>query len=518
MPSDAETFRNPVLSGCYPDPSICRVGDDFYLVTSTFEYVPGVPVLHSRDLVTWRTIGHALTRTSQADLSSAEASKGIFAPVIRHHDGVLYMITTDMSGAGSFYVTTDDPTGEWSEPTLIRETEWSMDPSLLFDTPDRGGDGTVYYTRHGGGRHGGVYQATLDITTGELDAEPRLIWPGTGGIWPEGPHLYHVGDRYYLLISEGGTSYDHSLTVARSRSPWGPFEAHPDNPILTHRDRPDHPFQALGHADLVELADGSWWAVMLGIRPHKRRHLLGREVFLAPVTWEDGWPVINGGEPIEPEMDASGLPARTTSAPTTGRVDFTATDVLGLEWIGLRTPNDGRWQLEPGVGLRLSPTPTTIDDVGSPAFIGRRQQHHSMRAGGLLDFDPRADGDVAGLVIRLQDDTHHDLVISRRGSVRVASLIQVDHGERRVVKTAVVADGLLELWIDCDIDRYEFSVFDNDGPRLLGNLPTSSLAIETAESFTGVVIGLYASSSADPAPTVTWRWFDYDASTIATGR
>jgi alpha-N-arabinofuranosidase len=255
LPRRAGQLCQPRPPGFHADPSVCRAGSDYYLVTSSFEYFPGVPVYRSRDLVHWRQVGHALTRESQLKLEGEKSSKGIFAPTIRCHAGTFYMITSNIENGGDFYVHTRDPAGEWSEPVPVKQKEWSMDPSLFFDD-----DGKVYYTRHGGGRDGGVYQAEIDIATGKLAEEPKLVWKGTGGIWPEGPHLYKVNSTYYLLISEGGTSYNHSLTVARSKSPWGPFEANPDNPILTHRKVPDHPLQALGHADLVQTEAGAWWA------------------------------------------------------------------------------------------------------------------------------------------------------------------------------------------------------------------------------------------------------------------
>src|SRR5690606_5257489 len=296
---------NPILPGFYPDPSVCRVGHDYYLVTSSFEYFPGVPIFHSTNLVDWRQIGHVLTRKGQLNLEGAKSSKGIFAPTLRHHQGTFYVVTTNMSGGGSFYVTSRDPAGPWSDPIHVQEQSFSMDPSLFFDE-----DGKVYYTRHGGLRDGGVYQAEIDVATGRLDAEPRLIWSGTGGIWPEGPHLYKVDGTYYLMIAEGGTSYGHEVTVARSASPWGPFELCPENPILTHKTDRKHPIQATGHADLVQTPEGSWWMVFLGIRPWDgEHHHLGRETFLAPVTWSPaGWPVVNGGKFVDLALAATGLP------------------------------------------------------------------------------------------------------------------------------------------------------------------------------------------------------------------
>src|SRR5690606_38248070 len=269
------------------------------------EYFPGVPIFHSRNLTEWRQLGHVLTRETQVPLQGAKSSKGIFAPTLRHHAGTFYLVTTNMSLGKSFYVTSQDPAGPWSEPIWIQEESFSMDPSLFFDD-----DGTVYYTRHGGGERGGVYQAEIELDTGRLAAEPRQIWAGTGGVWPEGPHLYKLNGSYYLLIAEGGTSYAHEVTVARSASPWGPFEASPSNPILTHKEQRSHPIQATGHADLVQAQNGRWWMVFLGIRPWDgAHHHLGRETFLAPVTWDsEGWPVINENRLVDLQVEVTGLP------------------------------------------------------------------------------------------------------------------------------------------------------------------------------------------------------------------
>ena len=278
-------FENPVLPGMHPDPTICRVGRDFYLACSSFEYFPGVPIFHSRDLVGWRQIGHALTRRSQLDLSGVPSSDGIYAPTLRHHDGTFYLVTT-LVGSGNFLVTAKHPRGPWSDPCWLDSD--GIDPSLAFL------DDRVYYTRNGPGAdpdHPFVYQAELAWSGGvpSLVRKPRVIWRGTGGIWPEAPHLYRRGRWFYLLTAEGGTSYGHSVVVARSGRPYGPFVASPHGPLLTHRDRPRHAIQATGHADLVELDDGSTWAVLLGIRPAAgRNHHLGRETFLAPVAWGYG--------------------------------------------------------------------------------------------------------------------------------------------------------------------------------------------------------------------------------------
>ncbi len=382
-------YTNPVIPGFFPDPSICRVGNDYYLVNSTFEYFPGVPVMHSRDLVHWRLIGYCLTRKSQLPLDSCGASQGIYAPTIRYHDGTFYMITTNVSGGGNFYVTAEDPAGPWSEPVWLDQA--GMDPSLFFDD-----DGTVYYTRHEGQGDGYVAQRTINLGTGKLEGDLRNVWNGTGDVWVEGPHLYKINGTYYLMASEGGTSYEHMVTIARSDSPWGPFESNPANPILTHRYLPDNPFQAIGHADIVNTPDG-WWMVCLGIRPQGGRfHHIGRETFLVPFKFdEEGWPVVNGNGTVGQTMQAPRLkPHPWEQAPARDEFDDST---LALEWNYIRNPNPDDYSLTERPGfLRLKGSEVSIADQASPAFAGRRQTDLNCTVSTLLDFDPDAHTGCSG--------------------------------------------------------------------------------------------------------------------------
>ncbi|HEY5955465.1 MAG TPA: glycoside hydrolase family 43 protein, partial [Polyangiaceae bacterium] len=262
-------YTNPILTGFHPDPSICRAGDDYYLVTSSFEYFPGIPIFHSRDLVHFHQIGHVLTRKSQLPLDGVRSSGGLYAPTIRYHHGKFYVVCTNMHLQRNFIVRARRPQGPWSEPLWIDRE--GFDPSLFFDDT-----GEVYFTRDGQGAdfdHPQIFQAKIDVSTGKLRNRPKSIFTGTGGIWPEASHIYRRGDWHYLVIAEGGTSYGHSAVVARSRKPTGPFEACPYNPLMTHANRPRDPFQALGHADLVDTPTGETFAVLLGIRPtHGRYH------------------------------------------------------------------------------------------------------------------------------------------------------------------------------------------------------------------------------------------------------
>ena len=497
-------YANPVVPGFHPDPSICRVGDDFYLATSSFEYFPGVPIHHSRDLVNWQLVGHALTREGQLPLAGQGASRGIFAPTLRWHAGRFYMVTTNIDGGGNFYVSAADPAGPWSEPVWLHESTFGMDPSLFFDD-----DGRVYYTRHGGGRNGGVYQAELDLETGHLKDEARLVWPGTGGVWPEGPHLYKRDGWYYLLISEGGTSWEHSLTMARSRSPWGPFEANPDNPILTHRNTPQEPLQMIGHGDLVQAANGRWWVVMLGTRPVGRVTPLGRETMLAPAAWDDrGWLVINEHQPVRPLMEVTGLPPPHPWPVDPARDDFDAA-ALRLEWVFLRSSARGLWSLAERPGwLRLKGTPATLSENVTPAFVGRRQTSLRQRAATLLDFAPRLEGQEAGLVLRLDESRHVRLRVTG-GNTRRVELVTRLQGVEKVVgglDNSAIGFGPVRLQIDAWPDRYEFSAAGaGQPPRALGSVPVTALS--SPDSFTGMFFGLYASGPGS-MPSADFDWFD----------
>jgi len=374
------------------------------------------------------------------------------------------------------------------------------DPSLFFDD-----DGKVYYTRHGGGRNGGVYQAEIDVATGKLSEEPRLIWSGTGGIWPEGPHLYKIGGTYYLLISEGGTSYGHMLTVARSKSPWGPFEANPANPILTHKARPDLPLQAVGHADFVQTPEGTWWTVLLGIRPIERHHHIGRETLLSPVTWDAGWPVVNGNKPLEIAMTVKGLPASAPWPKEPVRDDFDA-QRLGVQWAHLRGPATGLWSLaeRPGL-LRLKGSADTLDDVATPAFVARRQEHFRMRAATQIEFKPTVEGQSAGLVLRQDEANHYELRIAGAGTRRV-ELVTREKGATTLRRVLPVEDGPVTLQVESFPDRYEFSYRVGARPAVsMGSASTQPLSSEKTGGFTGVFVGMYAVGG-----TADFSWFDYE--------
>lgn len=502
-------YCNPIISGFHPDPSICRVGDDYFLVTSSFEYFPGVPLFHSKDLVNWEQIGHVLTRVEQLNLTKVRSSGGIYAPTIRHHKGTFYMTTTNVSGGGNFYVYTDDPWGEWSDPVYVDQL--GIDPDLFFDE-----DGTVYYTTSYDANGQGAYQSRIDIKSGERLSEVKLIWKGSGGQYPEGPHLYRVGSWYYLMISEGGTEYGHMVTVARSKSPQGPFEGCPHNPILSHRSllKPVH---ATGHADLVQSPDGAWWAVFLGIRPigYPMHHHLGRETFLAPVSWtSEGYPMIGDNGTISDRMTVINLPQQQLSeSMVTVRDDFDD-ELLAPYWTFLRTPDQENWSLSENKGcLTLHGSPVTLNEADSPAFIGRRQQHFAARFAAHLTFEPQQDGEEAGLTVFMNERFHYELALLRTEGERklifrrrLGTLWKIENEIPWFSDTVI-------LTVRADKTHYVFEFSqDNEEPVVFGSGECGLLSTEVAGGFTGVFIAMYATGNgAHSLSPAHFDWFDYQA-------
>ena len=492
------SFANPVVAGFHPDPSVCRVGGDYYLACSSFEYFPGVPILHSRDLVHWDHIGNALDRPSQLSLPpTTPSSGGVYAPTLRHHDGRFWLIvTTVTSGASTMVFTATDPAGPWSEPIRVPGVE-GIDPDLAWDD-----EGRCWCT------YAGVEQVRIDPTTGESFGPPARLWSGTPGAQaPEAPHLYRVGEHWYLLIAEGGTERGHGVSVARGRTPYGPFEPCPANPILSHRST-GRPIQNTGHADLVDAPDGSWWMVLLGVRPRGGTpgwHVLGRETYLAPVSWVDGWPVV--GE-VEPVMAAPPWPPSPVDVVPV-RDDFDQ-DRLHPRWVSVRSRPTDCWSVTERPGwLSLRARGGSMDDP-DVTFVGRRQQDLSCRVRSLVD---PADG-RGGLAVRLDERHHYDLEVGD-GEVRVSARIG---SVRHVVATRTVPAGPVRLRIDVhasplddwdplrgpDLVRLGIesadSVFD-----AMAEVDGRYLSTEVAGGFTGRVIGMYAA-----AGTVRFDWFDYE--------
>jgi len=498
-------FRNPVLPGSYPDPSICRVGDDHYLVTSTFEWFPGLPVFHSRDLVHWRQLGHVLDRPDQLPLTGVRASGGLYAPTIRHHDGTFFVVCTLVDGtkwSGHFVVTATDPAGPWSEPRPLEGD--GIDPALFFDD-----DGRAWLVAT---RLTGRYEGHTEIWLREFDpvglaptGPEHVIWDGAvkGAIWAEGPRLYKIDGRYHLLTAEGGTAHDHAVMAARAERITGPYHGDPRNPVLTHRHLgPDHPIVATGHGDLVETARGQWWMVLLAVRPHGHG-ALGRETFLTPVRWEDGWPVAG---PVESSHEAPDLPEHRW--PATPSCDHFDAPELAPCWNTLRGQGARWWSLVDRPGhVRLQARPERLADVASPSFIARRQQHASFAAHTVVDFTPR-DQECAGLALMQNPDFHVLIVLTAHG----LRLIVREGGSDTVLAERPAGSGRVYLGVEAHGRWYQARyALEPDRWRALGEpFDGRVLSSQAADSFTGAYLGMYASSNGRAGGGhADFDWFEY---------
>ena len=512
----AGEFVNPVLAGYFPDPSLTRVGDDYFLVNSSFTNFPGLPVMRSRDLVTWTQIGNALDRPEQVDFTGVRGSQGIYAPDISFHDGRFYIITTCSScpgGMGNFIITATDPAGPWSQPVTIRGLN-GIDPSLFRD----GGKTYVVHNdapegtpRYDG--HRAIWITELDPVTFQRVGKPKVLVdsgvdPSKNPIWIEGPHLLKKDGYYYLMCAEGGTEDNHSEVVFRSRDVMGPYVPGPANPILTQRDldpgRP-HPVTTTGHAKLVQTQNGDWWAVFLGTRPYPGNYYnIGRETFLLPATWKDGWPtILEQGKPVPYALARPKLPAQPKPAlPMNG--DFSYVDEfdapLSPAWIGLRTPRERLYDIKQGQLVLRSGQP--LGDLGGvPGFIGRRQQHHNATVSTRVDYAPLRDGDRAGLLAIQNDAAYVFLGVTRMAGRRVVALYKTEEGKETLLASAPVADRPVELIMEMRGGRSNYSYRDKDkgrATRLKGDVDVTSLSTQKAKGFVGVVIGPYVQATAEP--------------------
>ena len=499
----AHTYTNPIIPGFYPDPSICRVDSDYYLVNSTFHYFPGIPIWHSRDLVNWEQIGNVIDRPEQTDLSNASAWLGLYAPTIRYNDGTFYMINTNVGHGGNFFVTATDPAGPWSDPIWLKQG--GIDPSFYFE------DGKCYFVSN---PDAGIWMCEIDPATGEQLTPSQLLWTGTGGRHPEGPHIYKKDGWYYLLISEGGTEHAHMITIARSKNIYGPYESNPDNPILTHCNflGQSNPIQGTGHADIVEAPDGSWWLVCLGFRPQQgMNHLTGRETYLAPLVWnEEGWPVVNGNGTIQTEMTVN-LPIQGELAPQTDwsfALDFTKQKELGFDWVYLRKPIYANYNFTEK-GLVLTGNEWDLNSIKYPTFVGHRQQHIGFEATTSLSFDANAIGSQAGLTVFMDMRSHYDLYLEKSEN---GYTINVDYWLGSIyhhqASVEITGNSAL-LRIKGDVNNYSFYYSTDNGENFynLGFADTRYLSSETAGGFTGIILGMYCTGKENPA--ATFNYFHY---------
>lgn len=513
-------YKNPVISGFYPDPSVCTANGKYYMVCSSFQYFPGVPLFESEDLVNWKQLGYVLTRKSQVMLANVGSSGGVFAPTIRYYEGRFYMVTTNDTTHQNFYVYTDDIYKEWSDPIYV--AQGGIDPSLYFE------DGHAYFMSNGcdDAGVGGVTQCEIDIATGKKLSESKCIWKGSGGRFLESPHLYHIGGFYYLMAAEGGTEYGHMITYARGTSVWGPFENYAHNPVLTNRNKAPFIIQGIGHGDLIKDDNGEWHILCLGFRQmHMWRpyHTLGREVFLIPVHFDgDGWFRAGTDGTADFEYELTG----TFSQQIKKEYTFENTD-FGIDWCYLRHPDESRYELSADRAV-LYGGGDTLDDAASPTFIAMRQKDFAFRLSVLLKFKElsAAESDTAalqsetaaeaGVTLYSCENEHYEVaVISRRGAkntnggtdagaktgagVRADAagdyevILRLNIGGIKHIQAAIpIRTDSAKLIVKGENTAYHFFVETDEKELYLGTGQAKYLSSEVVEGFTGVMVGCYA--------------------------
>ncbi|HEV7609254.1 MAG TPA: glycoside hydrolase family 43 protein [Steroidobacteraceae bacterium] len=503
----ARSFHNPILAGYYPDPSVVRVGDTFYLVNSTFAHWPGIPIHSSRDLVHWKLIGHALSDPAKVTFDGLSTSRGVFAPSIHFHDGTFYIINTLVDAGGNYFVTAKDPAGPWSDPVWLKEID-GIDPSFFFDD-----DGKAFVLNNGPPEgtplyqgHRAIWMQEFDLAANKLTGPRKVIVNGGADIskkpiWIEGPHLYRIKGWYYLMCAEGGTGSDHSEVVFRSKSPWGAFEPYKNNPILTQRDlSPDraNPVTNAGHADLVQMKDGSWWSVFLASRPYEGfRFNTGRETFLLPVTWKNGWPVILAhGKAIPTTLKApltntgladSGYDA--LSGNFTQREEFDG--ALGPEWLQVRVPKENWFAVSNGA-LQIHALKGKLLDKQNTSFLARRQQHAKFEASTELAMPPA--GVAAGLAVFQNEDYWYTFGVLQlaSGPMVIFERCAPDGGES-VAKVLPAVSQSVRLKITANGGKYSFYYDAGQGWKAMReNDDGSILSTEVAGGFVGTVLGPFA--------------------------
>ncbi len=507
--ASAGEYNNPILTGFYPDPSICRVGEDYYLINSTFAYFPGIPIFHSKDLVNWQQIGHVIDRPGQLRYEGLGVSAAIFAPAISYHNGVFYVICTMVGSNGNFVVTATNPAGPWSDPTILQFG--GIDPSLFFDD-----DGRAWVVNNDDPEGAPLYRGHRAIRLQEFDpVAKKMVGPRkvlvNGGvdiskkpIWIEGPHLYKREGWYYLMAAEGGTGPDHSEVVFRSKKVDGPYEPWSKNPILTQRTLDSHAPGAVtcaGHADLVEGPDKQWWAVFLGVRPYEGRFSpMGRETYLLPVKWTaDAWPSILPMEERIPLVHQSPNGVQlvpSSTLPLSG--DFSWRDdfkekTLSSAWIMLRTPpQDPWWKIRTeGDGISLTPRTELLSGSGNPSYLARRVQHAQFTTSTQLEV-PKESGVSAGLAV-FQNETHHYfLAVRREGTGASIYLESLNGGAAKILASAPIpADSKIKLRITGHDAKcsFEYATATSGWKTLANDLDATLLTTDVAGGFVGATTG-----------------------------
>jgi len=524
LAQNTTVVQNPILKGFYPDPSICRVGEDYYLVNSTFSYFPGLPVFHSKDLAHWEQIGNAMDRTTQLNLDGLGISRGLFAPAIRYNNGTFYITCTLIDNGNNFVITTTNLSKGWSDPIWLPEVE-GIDPSLFFDDTNRAyiiynSDPPNKLSVYDG--HRSIKIVEFDVATNKVISSPEIIINGGADIsqkpvWIEGPHIFKKDGFYYLIAAEGGTDVNHSEVVFRSKNVLGPYESYAQNPILTQRNldpnRKD-PVTSTGHADFVEDTNGNWFAVFLGCRPYEAGYYnTGRETFMAAVSWEKGWPKINlEGEVVKKEYTLKTTPSTAIKSNRDVFVDEFNGTSLNYQWMFLRTPHEKWYSLDSKKGaLTIKTRPETVSGTGNPSFIGFRQQHLVGEVSTEMEFSTKKENEKSGL-IAFQNESHfYYFCQSVKNNKNVVELYKSNGEAIDEIKSAIIDSNVklfLKIVANGPVYSFEYSFDNKKWITLADQVDAKFLSTQVGGGFVGSFYAMYTTSMGQESSNqAQFNWF-----------
>ena len=520
-------FTNPIMAGFYPDPSVTRVGEDYYLVNSTFAYFPGIPVFHSKDLKNWKQIGSVIDRPSQMTFFGDRTSRGLFAPSINFYKGTYYITCTNIDKRGNFVMTAKKPEGPWSDPVWLPQVR-GIDPSLFFDQ-----DKAYIVYNSDAPDNKPLYSGHRTIRTFQFDPvnlkvigeEVQLVNGGVDitkkPVWIEGPHIFKRGEWYYICAAEGGTSVNHSQVILRSKQATGPYVPYEKNPILTQRNldpnRKD-PITSTGHAELVEGPDGKTYAIFLAVRPYEGNHYnTGRETFIAPVKWTDGWPIINPDhKEVKYSYNADFKEVKQVAPPQSGNFAYRTTfdKKLDQSLLFLRTNDTSWYKLDKTNGLTMKLLPETCMGVGNPAFIGKRQQHLTGSASTEMTFTASQSNEKAGMLIFQGEYNFYYICKSIKDGKQVVQLYKGNPSTKTMdlITEAPITAKKVQFKIEADREFYSFYYAETPvkWKLLKDSVDGKFLSTQTAGGFVGSLFALYATSSGENSTNkASYKWLDY---------
>ncbi len=521
------SIHNPIIPGFNPDPSIVRVGDDFFLANSTFEWYPGVQIHHSRDLVHWRLLTQPLTRKSQLDMIGNPASNGVWAPCLSHCNGMFHLIYTDMKNADhykdghNYLVTAPDIMGPWSDPIFLNSS--GFDPSLFHDDDGRKWlVNLVWDHRKGKNSFGGIILQEYDPVAKELTGPIETIFTGSFRGCTEGPHLYKRDGWYYLMTAEGGTGYDHAVTICRSRSIHGPYDLDPLGSMMTATDDRNLPLQKAGHASLTDTPNGEWYMPHLCARPRgpEGRCMLGRETAIQKVEWsDDGWLRLTGGG-TSPELTVPAPKLPACPFPALPSKDDFDKKKLSVQFSTLREPAEESWaslRERPGF-LRLYGR-ESLASFHRQSMVARRLQAFEVEAETAIEFDPQSYQQMAGLTLFYNHKFHIYCHVSRDEELgKCLRLIEMDKGKYdelmepvsvegwdRVYLRLRLEDGPLQFFYSADGGRWKAA-----GPELDGSKISDEYVCRTTYAFTGAFIGICCQDLSGRRLPADFDYFRYE--------